>query len=130
MTITPYQLRKLNRMGRTERLIKCHQLGIKRCSTCRKYLSRDLFYRNKASSDGLCGNCKECSRSASKAWHSDNHDYVCARRQANREIAQDALQERIRQRAVVIMGPTRADARRLKHNQRMRARYACAKENQ
>ena len=44
----------------------------KTCTSCLMVLEKSDFHKNKATSDGLCYQCKDCNYRKSKKWKEEN----------------------------------------------------------
>lgn len=49
---------------------------MKTCSKCGKQKSSDNFYKSKATKDGLCGYCKQCSKEYLSKWRGYNEEKI------------------------------------------------------
>ena len=47
----------------------------KRCSTCKLYLKKGSFSKDKRAKDGLQSQCKDCKKKSSKNWREDNKEH-------------------------------------------------------
>jgi len=64
---------------------------MKKCSSCGERKSRDLFYRNVRSSDGLTAACRACMGARGKAYRVTHRDVVLARKRRYRDANKDKI---------------------------------------
>lgn len=78
--------------------------NLKRCSKCDKIKPISEFYKDKGSRDGHYFYCKTCSKSAAKAWQSDNWDKVLSNVSEYRKENPDKRKAIQQRRSAAIRG--------------------------
>jgi len=63
-----------------------HPSKDKICGTCKRLLSRDLFYRNRSCYDGLGAHCGKCDRATQSLRWSQNRNVMNSRHTAARRL--------------------------------------------
>lgn len=71
-------------------------ITVKRCTKCGETKSVDGFSRNRSNRDGLCSQCKDCSRDYIRAYREAHREEISAKERAYREAHREEIRARQR----------------------------------